>query len=378
MKDQYASAQRAWRKQLNKVENLQTDSNEATPLLSERNLLETQMEILVKANERLDEALEADYEAKHVAQEKLELWEREHSDVFKRLNSRVTKLKQEKASTQSTTTKSTSFSRGSSHDSKSTKSSALERRVDSAAKVAKLKTELLFVDAEAKRTAALRKQEDKLRKFQLTKQLALAKGEMEAITKIEDGESTIDDRKEDVLPADVIDNKDLLNEYLIAQASSIANTSLSTKETHVEFSPELPEYDPKDKPKIETSFNPRFNQNLTQEAAKVFSVVAPRYSSALNPFSADYVTFSTPKNVSPTCAPESRSTEVVCGQIVNSSHHSSDDTLERLADKLSQKQARDLLPLPEPEVFRGDMTHFPIWQKSFDAIIERGTDNILQ
>ena len=195
-----------------------------------------------------------------------------------------------------------------------------------------------------------RKQEDELRKFQLTKQLALAKAEMEAITKIEDGESTIDDRKEDVLPADVIDNKDLLNEYLITQASSIANTSLSTMETHVEFSPERPEYGPKDEPKIETSFNPRLNQNLTQEAAKVFSVVAPRYPSALNPFSADHVTFSTPKNVSPTCAPESRSTEVVRGQIVNSSHHSSDDTLERLADKLSQKQARDLLPLPEPEV----------------------------
>ena len=75
------------------------------------------MEILVEANERLDEALEEDYEANHVAQEKLELWERELSDAFKRLNSRVTKLKQEKASTQSTTTKSTSFSRGSSHDS---------------------------------------------------------------------------------------------------------------------------------------------------------------------------------------------------------------------------------------------------------------------
>lgn len=324
MKDQCASAQRAWRKQLNKVENLLTDSNDVTPLLSERNLLETQMEILVEANKRLDEALEEDYEAKHVAQEKLELWERKHSDAFKRLNSRVTncKFKQEKASTQSTTTKSTSFSRGSSHDSKSTKSSALERRVDSAAKFAKLKTELLFVDAEATRTAALRKQEDELRKFQLTKQLALAKAEMEAITKIEDGESTIDDRKEDVLPADVIDNKDLLNEYLITQASSIANTSLSTMETHVEFSPELPEYGPKDEPKIETSFNPRFNQNLTQEAAKVFSVVAPRYPSALNPFSADYVTFSTPKNVSPTCVTERRSTEVVCDQIVNSSHHS--------------------------------------------------------
>ena len=58
MRDQCAPAQRAWCKHLNKVENLLTVSNDATPLLSERNLLETQMEILIEANERLDEALE--------------------------------------------------------------------------------------------------------------------------------------------------------------------------------------------------------------------------------------------------------------------------------------------------------------------------------
>ena len=57
MKDQSTSAQRAWRKQLNKVEILLINANDAAPLLSERNLLETKMEILVLADERLDEAL---------------------------------------------------------------------------------------------------------------------------------------------------------------------------------------------------------------------------------------------------------------------------------------------------------------------------------
>ncbi|KAL9965068.1 hypothetical protein ACROYT_G028800 [Oculina patagonica] len=156
MKDQWTAAQRAWRKQLNKIENLLTDSNEITPLISERNLLETKMEISSEAHERLDDALEEDYETKRVVQEKYETWEREHSDALKRVNSRVAELKQERESTKSTATKSSRSSRRSSNDSRASKSSTLERKVDSAAKVAKLKTELLFVDAEVERTAALR------------------------------------------------------------------------------------------------------------------------------------------------------------------------------------------------------------------------------
>lgn len=46
--------------------------------------------------------------------------------------------------------------------------------VDSAAKVEEWKAELLFVDAEAKRIAARKAQEDELRKSRLSKQLALA------------------------------------------------------------------------------------------------------------------------------------------------------------------------------------------------------------
>lgn len=57
--------------------------------------LETKMDILVEAHERLDRALEDNVEAKRVASEKFETWEREHSDALKRINYRVADLRQE-------------------------------------------------------------------------------------------------------------------------------------------------------------------------------------------------------------------------------------------------------------------------------------------
>ncbi len=53
-----------------------------------------------------------------------------------------------------------------------------------------------------------------------------------------------------------------------------------------------------------------------------------------------------------------------------------DDTaglLHKLADLLSNR--RDNLPRMEPEVFTGELLRFPVWIKSFDAIIESHTDS---
>ena len=47
--------------------------------------------------------------------------------------------------------------------------------------------------------------------------------------------------------------------------------------------------------------------------------------------------------------------------------------LERLADLLSN--SRDHLPKMEPEVFNGNLLKFPVWIKSFDAIIESHTQS---
>ena len=45
--------------------------------------------------------------------------------------------------------------------------------------------------------------------------------------------------------------------------------------------------------------------------------------------------------------------------------------LNKLADLLSDR--REHLPRMEPEVFHGDLLSFPVWVKSFDAIIEGHT-----
>ena len=58
LEDQSSSAQRAWRKQIKKLLNLLADSTTLEVLRTERAFLETRMEILNTANERLYEGLE--------------------------------------------------------------------------------------------------------------------------------------------------------------------------------------------------------------------------------------------------------------------------------------------------------------------------------
>ena len=44
--------------------------------------------------------------------------------------------------------------------------------------------------------------------------------------------------------------------------------------------------------------------------------------------------------------------------------------MQRLAELLAQRQDRDSLPRPEPEVFCGNPLHFPNWIKSFETFIK--------
>ena len=62
-----------------------------------RNFLESKIDILVSAQERFLDTLE-DSEAKRVAQDKFEMWERGHSNALKRVNSKITELKNENQS----------------------------------------------------------------------------------------------------------------------------------------------------------------------------------------------------------------------------------------------------------------------------------------
>ena len=162
LKDHIASAQRAWRKQLNKIENALADSENASLLQSERILLETEMEILVEAHQRLDEALEDNFDEKHVATQKFETWEHEHTDALRRLNQRISELKQEDRSLRSSCSGRTSRGQRSS---KASSMSTSDRKADMAAKVTKLKTELIFAEAEAERTAVLKEHKENLKGY---------------------------------------------------------------------------------------------------------------------------------------------------------------------------------------------------------------------
>ena len=60
----------------------------------------------------------------------------------------------------------------------------------------------------------------------------------------------------------------------------------------------------------------------------------------------------------------------------DSSTHSAsagEELIQRLADLIAQRQDRESLPRPEPEVFTGNPLRYPIWKKSFETFIERKT-----
>ena len=56
-----------------------------------------------------------------------------------------------------------------------------------------------------------------------------------------------------------------------------------------------------------------------------------------------------------------------------SNHSTVEELLEKLSELLTQRQDRESLPRPEPEVFRGNPLQYPTWIKSFETFIERKT-----
>ena len=195
LEEQRSSAQRAWRKQINKVTNLIGDSTNIDLLKSERTFLETRMDILYAASNRLCKALADNYEAKKEAVAQLESLEREHSDTLRRLNNKISDLRQD-VSERSSWSKHSSRGCRSFKSEKSSIASSLSKRADMAANVARLKTQLEFADAEAWKTTTL-ECEDELKRFRLSKELAVAKAEMEAVNVADERKIEKDDREED-------------------------------------------------------------------------------------------------------------------------------------------------------------------------------------
>ena len=156
-------------------------------------------------------------------------------------------------------------------------SAIINQKTETAVKLTKIKTELNFAEGEATKVA-------ELKKFKLTKELAIVQAEMNAITKVEDSELGLNDGNGGATLPGFITKGDLLQNYLVTQASSVAIDSPSTVETKnpllssTSFPITQSHENDQLEPRIEDSNNPGF------------PVIT------LNPFEQEYVTLSTPKN----------------------------------------------------------------------------------
>jgi len=216
---------------------------------------------------------------------KFDSLEREHSLTLRKIHDRILEIRQETGSGRSQTSKRSSQISQSRKSERPSVASSLARRSAIAANVARLKTELEFADAEARKTTTMKEYEDELKRFKLTKELALAKAEMEALIKME-----ADGSKD--LPQE-FDRNYVLENYLQAQALSVSNTAgNSTVVTHVESTDEPLKEDPsnevtpvlKDEPlNTPLQFNP-INE-VTRTSAQKSMLTTPK---SLNLFAPEF------------------------------------------------------------------------------------------
>ena len=177
-----------------------------------------------------------------------------------------------------------------------------------------------------------------------------------------------------------------MRKYLRSQASSRTECSISTVETYTSGKSKI--VPPKSFSKIVPSSQDKQTDQkieITEEPGNP----AAQYPSTMNPHAHDYFTSSTPKNVqpstrlienSPVYLQDSKPKGMIYPQDEReiTQPQTSGNVLERLADLMTQRHARELLPLPEPETFSGELLHNPTWKKSFDTIVERRTDSSSQ
>lgn len=215
----YSTASRAWRKQANIAEAVLADSADVVALQHERSMLEGRMDDLANMQVKFCALFSGEQSSTY------EQWCRIHQKILTDLNTRISKLMDDRSSANSkrslrsrTSGKSTSTK---------TSNSSLRRRSKMLARKARLETELKFHDVEIKKMADLKKQEDELKQFQIAKQLAATEAEIEAVAKVESNFS-IDLNVENIskLPDDG-SSRERVKKYVESQ-HTINNKGLST------------------------------------------------------------------------------------------------------------------------------------------------------
>ena len=318
---------------------------------------------LTNAYRKLIDVLDSK-ESKSNAAENYETCLRETEEICRSLNEQISRLQYEKReqrderksvySKRSGRSRSSRKSRKSSHFSSSSRPGKAEMLANKTW-ATRLGAELKFHDLESEKVAALKRQENDIKKLQIIKELAATTAEIEAIAKIEEEDYECD------LPEEDEDPYGQIHEYLQSQLNAV------------------------------------IDDNSSAEAATNPANVVTTVSSEINTWT--NVTFAStpqvvpnlqqppPKSRSPVVTPftaESIATPPIVNSAIIHSHSPTrgisppkptgdENVITKLADVLTQRQDRDSLPHPEPEVFKGDLLRYPMWIKSFETFIERKT-----
>ena len=284
---------------------------------------------------------------------------RETEEIFQRLDMRISQLQSENLEQyeerESVYSKRSSRSRSSRKSGKSSHySSSTLGKAEMLAKAARLGAELKFHDIESEKVAALKKQESDIKKLQMIKELAATTAEIEAVAKLEDEDYERDLPEEE-------DPYSRIHEYLQSQLSTVIdNKSSAEAVTNLE--------------NVVTTASSEINAHTNV----TFSSMPPVTIDSQQPPSKSLHPVPPPFTVKSTATPRIVNSALIHSESPTGSVNppkltADENVITKLADVLTQRQDRDSLPRPEPEVFKGDLLRYPMWIKSFETFIERKT-----
>lgn len=331
LKRDYKIAARTWQKQANKSEATLADIHTVEFLQQERTKLTSRMDDLSDAYIKyVTEAMpnEASY-----YDELCDSYQR----IFCELDKRISLLNNDRKSVISKQSRRS----GKSRKSLESTSSAAQRRIEMVAKAARLNTELKFHEMERERAAVLRKQEDELKRLQITKELAVTQAEIEAVAHVENiSNFGLNMNNVSKLVEDV-NTQERVERYVENQYVTNPNKGLVSFDEDMNHSV--------------TDRNGTIQQNLDEG-------------------------FAVKESSQPEVNPQLVSKERVVGNVPSAGSTPTlvkastyEDPFTKLADLLTERQDHNKLPRPEPEVFGGDFLEYPIWIKAFETFIEGKT-----
>ena len=247
-----------------------------------------------------------------------------HSDVLKRLNDNIMQYGCETASVASRRSHSSHAS--SKRSSQCSAASSQAKKADLAAKAVKAKVEPEHLELESQR-------ENEPKRVKLLKELNSSKAEMNAIREIEESDNfegnfdVVGELRSVQAPtSNDFDNSKHLNSHNSKLTSDVNNNSdlVAPKELGLQLNPEALNFEPR------SELHMTDNVTGASQVKGLFSMNDGR------------------------------------GDPVN-------DSLSRLADILSFRKERDSLPVPKPDIFKGDLLEYSSWVTSFESLIERKT-----